>query len=89
MTDFYKTERVEAVRAVDGKWLVINEDGTTTTWENEEFLRTFTTANDIIVCDSCGSFIDALSEMYYILEDGSYKCDKCGGEILVNMSIDD
>jgi len=80
MAEFYKKERVEAIRAVDGKWFVIDDDGMTTTWEHAEFLRTFEPGDGVEICEGCGNAIDTYVHLYYAWVDGIYTCEECGGD---------
>ena len=78
MAEFYREEHVDAIRAVDGKWLVIEEDGTSSTWEHDKFMRTFKPV-DGEICESCGNYIDVYSDEYFAWADGVYTCKICGG----------
>lgn len=78
MAEFYRKEYVEAIRAVDGKWYVIDDEGKTTTWEHEKFIRTFRPM-DGVLCEGCGNYIDMYKDVYYEWDEGIYTCEICGG----------
>ena len=81
MAEFSRVEHVEALREVDGKWAVKDEDGNIVTLEHEEFIDRYSPTAGYI-CGICGNYIDKYNDLYYYWNETDYSteyiCEICG-----------